>query len=656
MQNIILSFIFSVILLFYLVGQSIRIGLLPYWFKKYDTLTQIEYFILDVFLSLITTSILVSVLAYFHILYAITIMGSVYFLVILMAIATVKISRRDKSENELRIPVTWKELIPSLVILLSVSIIFMFIRSIKFPYPKSPGTDSFSHLAAINSIIYAHGTYNIVGSYSYVYHAIVASFSMVSGTDAIWCYNALIGFIYPFSLVITFFFFVTITRNAMISVLSIGGTLAVFEHGGLLATYYPFPSSFAYIFVFTIFSSSIILKSEKKAIILLLIAYSLAVISYIALAIASAPILVYLLEKGGYLPDRFNGISRMLFILIIGVVTSLFLMVYFVFPLLGYPDFEYSLFIFTIKNTIDIAILQFTLGYSFNQIFAIIGGIAVLIILRIRPKHKVFERLKDMDSELILLVTISYLLIFFAPIDAIYRTELFIRPLFILLMIIAAYSVFSTVEFLILRMKFRQIEFAMPYRKGTVIIILALVLLIPLNYEQISTQFTYLLYGEPANPDFDEMDIFRWVENHTKVGDYILTDMSTGYFMRGCIFRNASTSFVLNGMSVSPYSHVDLIQLVFQFMNCSEEEIVEAYSNLLDNTEIQEYTQGIVYIVITPRSSSWIYRARYRDQLSRYSPYRYELNPNDPAWTKWFSDKFTIVAEKNGAIVLTINF
>ncbi|MFW9843610.1 MAG: hypothetical protein ACFFEV_03460 [Candidatus Thorarchaeota archaeon] len=518
---VILSFIFALVLLFYLVGQSVRIGLLQPLFKKHGSPSPLEFFILDIFFSLIITSSLVAILSYFHFLYVISIMCPVFFLVIFPPLISLTIGKIEH-EMEIHNLENQKELMASLAIILLVGLVIILFQLTRFPYPKSPGTDSFSHLAAINSIIYSHGTNNILGNYSYIYHSIIASFTLLSGGDAIWCNNALISFTYPYSLVITFFFLVSITKNTFLSLLATIGTLAVFEHGGLLATYYPYPSSFAYIFIFTIYTSSIIFRGEKKALVALLLAYCIAVVLYIALLIVSAPILVYLLEKGNYLPSKMKGISRAIFALAIIGATLLIILVYIIFPLSGYPDFEYNLMRIAIKNTIDVAIYKFTLSYSIGQIIAMACGILILISLVFHSNQRVIKRLEELDSELILLVTVSYLLFFFAPLEFAYRTEEFIRPLFVLLMIIAAYSVFSIIEFIRPDSEFYEIRIFKTNKKVKAAVLLTIIVLIPINYGQVNAEIDYLLSRQHVMPENSEMDIFRWIENHTEIGDYIL--------------------------------------------------------------------------------------------------------------------------------------
>ena len=655
MNVVILSFIFAMVVLFYFVGQSVRIGLLPRLFRKYNSLSQAEFFVLDVLFSLIITTSLISILAYLYLLYVISIMIPIFCLIIFVPLISPN-PMNIEQEEEMRIPIIRRDLIISLSIIISVGLVVVLFQLIRSPYPKSPGIDSFFHLAAVDSVIYSHGTYNIVGSsYSYIYHSIIASLTLLSGSDVIWCYNAVIGFTYPYSLIITFFFLVSITKNAFLSVLATVGTLAVFEHGSVLATYYPFPSSYAYIFVFTIFVSSIILRGEKKAIIILLLAYSLVVLSYIALLIASAPIFIYLLEKGDYLPSRLTGISKGFFALAIIGVSILYFMVYFLLPLWGIPNFEYIIYPITIKNTFDTSVHHFTLNYSPYQYITMALGIAIMVVLVFRSNQSVIKRLNDLDSELILLVTVSYLLLFFAPLEYSFRTEEFIRPFYILLMIVAAFSVFSIIECIRPNSKFYEIRYFRTNPKSKAVIILTVIVLIPLNYGQVNTQVGYLLFQQNVMPEDGEMEIFRWIENHTEVGDYILSDIATGFIMRGCIFRNASTSFFLDGRVASSLSNPELSELIFKFMNCSESEIIDAYNDILSYKNITAYTTGIAYIVVSPRTNSWVSWCRANGRLDKIAPYRLDLGIYDPAWTKWFSSRFTIVVESVGAMVLTIN-
>lgn len=649
-----IAYFSAVLLLFYLVGNSIRLGLCPFVYQNRRSFGCVEAFVLDVLLSLIATSVVVSLLSFSYVLNPTMIMTSIVLIMVGMAAIAhlVDVPTENRSMNIIR----RRELALSICVLLAVGFTFILVRMAKFPYPKTPGTDSFSHLAAIGSIVYENGTRNLLGAYSYIYHSIVASLSIVSGADTIWSYNALSYVLYQYSLVITFLFLFSVTKNAALSVLATCCTLAVYEHGGLLAPYYPFPSSFAFVFVFTIFVVSVVLRGKRTMLLLLLMAYIVAVAAYIHLVFATLPLFILLLVRGDFISRTFEPAAKALFVVITVAVLSTILLLYFLLPLLGYGPIEFTIWFITIKDTLDVAILQFILGYSIAQVLSLASGLLVVLYLTLKSDQTILPRLVGMDSELILLVTLTYLAVFFAPAEGAYRTEMFVRPFFVLLIVVAAYAVFSIAESLIQQGRPYQFGHGRTGKKTATVLVLALILLVPLNCESFSTQVTYILYGEPANPDFSEMDVFRWVSNHTDVGDYVLTDMASGYFMRGLVFRNSSTSFILDGISKSPYIHTDLAELVFRFMNCSEDEVVDVYYDILSNPTIQALTDGIAYIVITPRTDSWTYRARTRGLLGRYAPYRHELPTDDPAWTKWYSDKFTIVAESGQAMVLSINF
>ena len=653
------AYVTSVLMLFYLVGQAVRKGLLPMFGIIMEPPSIAGSLLLDVLMSFILTTAISVVLSFGFILTqfnTVVVMCSVMLVpVILWAYSWIQAhgwTNPQKADNM----IIDKMLLLAVSGVLLLGIVFSILRMMLFPWPKVAGTDTFSHLAVINQILYSGGTAHIFGSYPYGYHSVIVTLCHFSRANPLWVINNIHLFLFPFSLLVTLLFLVSITKNTVISVLAVCCTFAVYEHGGLLATYYPYPVAFSFVVVYILYSACFFLKPSKANLVVIIAGYILAIICYPAVILVSAPLLAYLLVTKKFIPSNLSFLYGVSFGGIIVGAFSLIITVYGILPYLDIVLPPIQIGVFTLSMQMDFALLHFTLAYSTLQTLALLAGVffcAASVATKKRMDHSGLEKF---DYRILSYMGIAYLLVFFVPITFAYRTELFIRPLyslFIVLGIAAPISVMCRRSDWLLKVgcSFRQKN----NWKGTAFTIFVISLfLLPVCYEKLATQTAYLLYGENRNLEIEELNALLWIQDHTTPGDYILTDMATGFYMRGVVFRNASTSFMLLGQATSPYSHPGLANLIFAFINSTEEKVVSAYEAVQQELVALHYASSVSYVLISPRTNAWLKYAR-EGRVSRTAPFMYELSTDDPAWTKFSGSEFVCVFSSGDVRVLQLN-
>ena len=518
-----------------------------------------------------------------------------------------------------------------------------------YPWPTTAGTDTFSHLAVVNQIIHDHGTSHFLASYPFIFHSILATLSLLSGANPLFVISNIYPFVYPYSLLLSFLLIFFITKNEVVAFFSTILTLSIYEHGGYLATYLPFPSSIAFIFLYTSFVACFILPSSKYNIVLIVAPVIITILMYPSAIFVSIPLIAYLLIKQGHLTERLSLLYKAIFGAIIIGGLSLIVVFYVIFPLamISIPEIQ-IVSIIVITNNLDNALLHFTLGYSIIQAIAIICGLAISWIKVSGFKRFQISSLPNTNFGVIALMGTAYLIVLFSPMRYTHRTELYLRPFYMLLIVLVAYIASMAIADLL------HLGDRIPGRKSIAIVLIMVIILVPISYEKTQRQANYLLYGETRTPTSDEMIAFTWIAEQTVPGDYILTDMATGFIIRGVVFRNASTSFTLDGESRSPNSFTNLSQRIFDFFNATEENLNLTYSALLEDSHLLNYTSSIAYIVVSPRTNMWISRAR-EGRLIRTASYEYALEMNDSSWSKFNSTMFDLVYSVGDVRVLTFN-
>ena len=112
--------------------------------------------------------------------------------------------------------------------------------------------------------------------------------------------------------------------------------MAVYQHGGLLATYYPYPSTYAFVYLYTIYVVIFTLKPTNRNLTMIIIAYSLIIMSYLGAFLVSFPLVLYLLTKRGFFKSKYSIFYKLLFsIMIVGGV--ILFVIYRLYIFMGIP-------------------------------------------------------------------------------------------------------------------------------------------------------------------------------------------------------------------------------------------------------------------------------------------------------------------------------
>jgi len=654
-----LAYYLSIPIFFFFIGRSIRIGLLDRFGLAKFSGNYLEETLIDIVISSIVTIGVGGILATLYLLTALNtllvnglLFGGFTFLW-LIRILKDNISIEEETES----PKLGLDHKLGLLVIIIFSGVFVIVRWFMFPYPMTSGTDTFSHLAVINQIIHDNGSSHITSGGLYLYHAIVAQFCIISGANPLWVISNIYPIVYPVSMVLMYQFLFYISKNSKMSVIATIGTLSVYEHGGLLATYYPFTITFAFVLLYLCFIACYILEPSWFNLGLIITLASIAILAYFYAAFVLIPILAYLLVRQGFVPKHLSVLYKILFGGIIIGGGALIVTFYFIFPsLLGStPEIEIAAF-FTFEDTLAISLSHFTTGYSIWQAILMIVGLALSWSVVFSKRKIDHPWLTDFNFEILALLGTAYLIVFFTPISYAFRTELFVRAINLLLIVTSIFIIaaFTIIVFSYLIEKIKAVPGKKLVQNTVTLCFVMLLIFVPVSYEKTNRQITYLWYGETRTPTSDEMDAFNWIANNTVPGDYILTDMATGFILRGVIFRNASTSFTLDGRIKSTNSYQNLSMALFKFMNCTLHFVVDNYINLLEDETLTKYTSSIAYIMISPRTNYWLSQAR-EGIFRRTASYSYEINQADPSWRKFDSSYFNVCYSVGGVRILQLD-
>ena len=643
--------------MFYMVGQTTRLGILSSHDSRFQDYNPIEGFVIDVLLSMIITFSVSGILAC---LYLIDLSVPVLIILLVVGYIAWEFPKKSiqKADDELHTDqiVLDSKFIAALVVLVIFSALLVLQRWSLFPWPQTAGTDTYSHLADINEILFRNGTPYILYYYSYLFHSTIAVLCLFSGESAFWVLRNLYILQIPYSMFISFLFLHFVTKSKTISILGTCTTIAVYEHGGLLAPYHPFPIMSAFMFLYTIFVSCYILQPRITSFALILISYIVASLLYTPALIFSIPLILYLLASRDFLPFGWSIVPKIIFSMMISVAGILIVLYYVVFPFTGFesPTFEILSSVILTYN-LESSMLHFTLAYSLPQAVSLISGIICCILLiKIRRSTRP-SILGEANFTILGVLGLTYLLIFFMPMLYTHRIELFLRPIFSTLIVISCLILAN----IVVNIASYSVKKGLPtissvrIKKEYLLVVFVILILIPVSYEKWERQNEYMSTEEPKNPELEELEAMLWIAEHTSPEDYILTDLATGHMIRGIIYRNASVSFMLDGQAKSYKRHPDLLDLVLRFFNCTASESEELITAIQTDSTMLNYTRGITYILVTPRTNAWLNRAN-NGRVGKTAPYEIEMNPNDPVWTKFQSSIFSQVFSSGNATVYEI--
>jgi hypothetical protein len=365
---------------------------------------------------------------------------------------------------------------------------------------------------------------------------------------------------------------------------------------------------------------------------------------YFSSLFVSLPLFSYFLWKRGFLRDFWRMICGLLFGSIIIIGTSLILIYYIIIPAMGLPSIPDLDWIFiSIKPMLESSLLWFVSGYELVKIFFLLIGLSVCILAVFRKKIEIHPWVDNVNFEFLLLVSGTYLIVFFMPLTLGYRTELFVRHLNSLCITLGALFTVLLVSRVFTWIRTRKKtdhESALKIPDSILIFALSMLLLFASIGSGIN-EIRYFDNGEPTYLEPDEMTILTWLNNNIPKNAYIVTDICTGYLIRGFLLRNASTSFIIKGIAKGVFEYPELTQLISLFLNAASwNSAIQYYNQIIANPIIQEVSNH-TYLVITQRTSSWI-RLMREGRIERYlsTSYWRPLNSNDQAWMKFFDEGF----------------
>jgi hypothetical protein len=467
-----------------------------------------------------------------------------------------------------------------------------------FSYPQMPGWDVYVHLAAEGSIVQNNG-YPSPFMYSPGFlpypnslYFWVSSYSFLLDVSLFNINNMAVFFLFPFFGTVVYLLASQLHRNHYLCLTA--SLIALATPGGeaLLGPQYLFPSVIAmllFVLLLTFLADPTSYLSRRKLLLLIWMLSFLLLFYYFAVFVVF-PVAVVLIY--GWRSSRKLSYNRKSSRLALGLTMLFALGTMFVSSVV----LPYSSLALSIEQKTQII----TAAYSPLLLVLLLVGLFFGFFRKIKITIRTFTLSWERASQHLLfdlldlsLFCVFILIAYYLPSQGGYRSELFGRPLFA---IVAA----SLLGFVWLdndigkHINSKSREKLIRRLKKVVkpLAVLAIVLLSIPQFAAYSDQLPSM-----SNVSVDEYSAATWIRNNTSTNDYILTDPSTGFILRGLTLRNSSTSFLLDGHPVADHFE-NLSNLTYSFfvstdpIKCKE---------LLSEMPLQPK-----YVVITTRTSSWV--------------------------------------------------
>lgn len=626
------SAILVFIIIFYLIGQSTRVGLLkPMGFIPTD-LRMWERIVIDILLSSIITSFLSVLLCS---LWSVSLTFPIV-ITLIVVMDVIEIVSKDEGSLELdeviaRIKEQQAIAMAALACIIWGVIVILW-REQWFPFPETSASDVFKHLYAINDIVQNNGASYLFLDYPFRFHAMVSVIVIASGVDpyVLLFYGSY--FAYPISIATVFGLLYSITKNLNISLVASLFFPFVDEAGALLGPHYLFPSTYAFVITFLIMI--LVQQNANRGFYLIigLASYVLVAIVYPYVILGTLPALLYF---GTRASDRYLKRKYISVLLLVGTIGGLMIefTYYGILPLLGYDIayLDWGVYFLSIAPNLELQIDIFLRAYLIPQICLLAIG---LIALFLETRNIQFKLIEDHENARgILQLSLLYLVAFFLPILTATRVEMYIRPLLVLSISYGAFIIALLLIRGISRARNLQMPSNLPTRAEFWVIV---VILLTAATLPTAVNMEGHIRWAPHSPVMDEYLAFEWISAHTPEDAYILTDPATGYIMRGFTTLNCSTSIILNGFPTEYTSATPLGELIFKFLNSSSDEDTQ----LLE--EIDSLVGDVDYIVISPRTSYWLASMR-QGRDSHVAVYATSIPIDDPAWIKFAEPRYEYV-------------
>lgn len=632
----ILTSILSFIFMFLFVGQAIRLGIFRVILTKATAISSDQRLLIDILLSMTITTLVtipLSLTGFLSSIIPIIVLVMINFDFTYIVVEGITFRGTPSYLREtLRVS---RKYIWQYFFLIFVSLFIALWRLSYRTWPEASGTDLFTHLGVTNLIIENNGIISHSWDYPYFFHSFAASISQISGLNpfVLFSYGNMISILLGIMLVYKFAFSFS---GSYFRALIVAGLFSfVAEGGSLLGIHYLYPSTYAFLAGLVIITAIRNLPNaavSKSYAASAFISVSLVYPSFIP---AYFPLVMLLWTQRWSSVKIRSAMERFLAAgTIIGV--ACIPIYYLVLPLAGIEITSTVLgFSFlTIEPNISRNVQILFMAYSPVIVFLLIFGLSVVLRQIRRGEHEGFSTYED--GKFIGLISLYFFTLFLFPLEYGIRTESFARPFYFLIIVIGMLS-FAEVE----NSSFSRdiAEFVKPSAwsinrfEATLVALLILTAMIP-TIVTMDRQMT----NEPHNPHIDELQAFEWLLNRVPVDGYVLTDPASGFLMRSFILRNCSTSKIESGFFIYPLRDLELFGSIFNFYNASQGEENEHYESI---TALRGEPD---YIVVSPRSTSWLALAR-SNNTGLYAVYSNWLSESDPSLAKFVLPDYTAAAQ-----------
>ncbi len=633
----------SFFVLFLVTGQSLRIGLLTSYTKENGFSTLKNEIALDVMISVFVSTSVVALLAgtghldkAFPALVGVIIVSDVIGL----------ISHHDSwsvlpSSSQLDYGRFLRLAAPA-VICFVIGLAMVIWRTSHFNWPEASGTDLFTHLGVVQRIIHDNGGISPSDDYPYIFHALVATIGVTSGANPflVLAYGYVLT--YPVGVLIVYSFVNSIVGDSGKSLLTAGLYNFVAQGGSLLDIHYVYPAVWAFLATLVVLTNIRNLPRTKFTQISTLSSYFMIIIVYPNILFATGPLIIYFWSQWAIKSDVASGIAKRICVLGITGGLSLITLYYVLLPLLGFPPgpVDTGVDALAMAPTLDRNVMIILMGYSVLQLMLLLLG---LIWLGWRVLHNEVTLREPADDIFIIMTVTLYLVVFFLPFSFGFRTEMFMRPLNFICIMIGSFCFVQSARKFLPRLIAARFTRTVSLSKGLSSLLLLMLLLAAVAPTAI--KMDYQMTYEPHNPHIDEYLAFEWLGSRVPEGGYVLTDPATGFLMRGFILRNCSTSKIESGRFPYPLKDMNLYDRIFSFFNAIQGEESESYQEIADSCG------EVTYIVVSYRTSCWLQLAR-SGNTGLYSIYAQWTPPSDPSLSKFQTPSYTLVKQFGNTSIL----
>ncbi len=509
-----LAAVFDFMLMFLVVGQSLRLGLIQSVAVRLSSDSMRVNLLIDSLLSIMMTSCFAIVFASLMLLRWM-LPALVFVMLVLDAHGLQHYAKISHNRRSISLSETGFQLVrPNLRFILSFLFgVLMAVWLTRYlQWPEAAGADLFVHSGVTRLIAAEGGSFSLFGTYPYVFHCIAAAIVLSSGLDPFPLFGYGIFLVYPIGTVVMHVFFEEFMAGKWKPLLTLFATSFVAEGGALLGLRYTYPST--YVFVSTLLVLSAIRMAPQSRSLLVTVAGAVLclIVIYPAALLTTLPLTAYMWCNRSPNSTIKHRLANL--IIVSGILggTLVIVVYYALLPLFGIAPLVFQLpFGFldvTASLSLDVAI--FTNAYSLLQILLLACGLASLAWSVCRRNSSHLEEIGD--DRFVLLSAMFYLVVFFLPTSYGYRTELYIRPLLSICIVEGAVLVAGTV---LTAAKMIHVSTGkVNASRSETAFVLAVLLIVGLSAVPTVARMDIGMMNEPLNISADEIHAFDWLGRH----------------------------------------------------------------------------------------------------------------------------------------------